>query len=505
MSNALENTINDFKAHLDRMRMFSSAMGIMGFDSHTIAPKGAVAARAKRDGFFAAEMFAMATGEKMKNLLESLEPHADKLDPITFAMYRGAKKSFDRNTKIPAEKVREFSELTSKSYVAWEEAKNNDDFPSYAPFLKDIIRMQKEMVEYRRVDDTPAYDLLLDDYEEGMTMKIYDEYFTKVRAAIVPLLKAIMGSSKKIDTSLRNSFVSIEDQRKISEFVAKKVGYDLNRGYICETAHPFCSGSHRDDIRITTRYDEKDFISSFYSILHECGHAIYEQNTGDDIAETVLSRGVSMGLHESQSRFYENVIGRSEGFWQYITEELKTYLPDSFKDITARQFYEAANEAKPSLIRVEADELTYSLHIMVRYEIERMLFTEDVDINDLPAIWNKKYEEYLGITPPSNKLGVLQDVHWSGGSFGYFPTYSLGSAYSAQFLEYMKRELPFDELIAKGDFAAITAWLKDKIHRHGSIYTPTDLVNKIAGEQLNADYYAKYLQDKFGALYGVNA
>ncbi|MCL2397906.1 MAG: carboxypeptidase M32 [Defluviitaleaceae bacterium] len=499
----LEATINDFKSHVERIRMFTGAMTVMGFDAHTIAPKGAVATRAKRDGFFESEVHALATGDKMRGFLEDLAPHAAQLDPITLGMYRVCKRNYEESAKIPAEKVRQFSELTSNAYVAWEAAKKTDDFPSFAPYLKDIIAMRKEMLEYRRVDDTPAYDLLLDDYEEGMTMAIYDEFFAKVRAAIVPLLRGVMASKKKIDKTFTRAHFPIGEQRKLSEFIAKKVGYDLSRGYICETAHPFCSTDNRDDVRITTRYDENDFFYSFYSVLHECGHAIYEQNTGDDIADTILSTGASAGLHESQSRFYENIIGRSKAFWEYITPELKGYLPPHFKDATPIQFYEAANHAGPSFIRTEADELTYSLHVMVRYEIERMIFTEDIDVNDLPAIWNKKYEEYIGVTPPNNTRGILQDVHWSGGMFGYFPTYSIGSAYASQFLAYMQREMDVDGLIKSGNLAPITNWLMDKIHRHGSVYTPRDLVGKIAGEQLNADYYTAYLKEKFEGLYEI--
>ena len=500
---SLEATIKDFNEHLEKVKMYYGALSVMNFDAATVAPKGGIADRAKRSGFFAAEMFNLMTGEKMKGLLEALEPHKDKLEPITSGMYRIARKNYDKNVKVPVEKFRAYRELVTKAQSIWEDARQNDDFAAFAPYLKDIIAASKEMVEYRRTNDAPAYDYLLDDYEEGMTMQIYDEYFGKVRSVIVPLLKGVVESKKKINRDIMHIPVSIEAQRKIASFMAEMIGYDINRGYICESVHPFCSGSSRNDIRITTRYDENDFISSFFTILHECGHAIYEQNTGDDIAQTILSQGVSMGIHESQSRFYENVIGRSRGFWEYITDKLKTYLPDTYKDVTATQFYEAANYAAPSLIRVEADELTYSLHIMIRYEIERMLFTQDIDVMDLPSIWNKKYEEYLGIMPPNNTLGVLQDVHWSGGMFGYFPTYSLGSAYAAQFLAYMKKDLDFDSLVHKGDFAAITAWMTDKIHRHGSIYRPRDLVDKIAGEQLNADYYCNYLKEKFGTLYDI--
>lgn len=499
----LEKIIGDFREYLGRMRMFRMAMSTMGFDSQTIAPKGAVTVRAKRDGFFAAEMYGMITSDKMKGFLDALTPHVDGLEPVAAAEFRRAKKAYDRSTKIPVEKVRQFSELRSKSYVVWEEARKNNDFASFAPYLRDIINMSKEMAEYRRTDDTPIYNLMLDDYEEGMTMEIYDEYFAKLRAAIVPLLKGVMASPKKIDKQFAHAPVSIEAQRKLSDFVAAEIGYDLNRGYIGETAHPFCSGIHRDDVRITTRYDETDFLSSFYSIMHECGHAIYEQNMGDEIADSTASGGASSGLHESQSRFYENIIGRSEAFWEYLTESLKKYLPENFKNITPRQFYEAANEAKPSLIRVEADELTYSLHCLIRYEIERMIFMDGVDVMDLPAIWNKKYEEYLGVMPPDDTNGVLQDVHWSGGMFGYFPTYSIGSAYASQFLAYMEKEMDVNALIKSGNFAAITKWLADKIHHHGSVYTPRELVHRIGGEGLNADYYITYLRNKFEKLYEI--
>ena len=498
----LETTGKDFMAYMDRLYMYGSAMGILGFDASTIAPKGGVMARAKRSGFFSQEMYGMAVAPKMRELLEALEPQAKNLDPITAGMYRMAKKNYDKLTKVPVDMVRRKAEHRSKSQVVWEEAKKNNDYASFAPCLKEMIALSKETAGYYQTDGKPdIYDILLDEYEEGMTTEIYDKFFADLKAVIVPLLKKVTASSKKIDESFLGNFVSKPDQEKISRFIAEKVGFDINRGYIGEAAHPFCMGTHRDDVRITTRYNEKDFLSNFYSILHECGHAIYEQNTGDDIAGTAMSRGVSAGLHESQSRFYENIIGRSLPFWQYITDELKTYLPAKFANISPKAFYEAANIAQPSFIRVEADELTYSLHVMVRYEVERMMFTEDIDVMELPALWNKKYEEYLGITPPSDSRGILQDMHWSGGMFGYFPTYSLGSAYAAQFTAYMRREMDVDGLIAKGDFGALTKWLTDKIHRHGSIFTPNDLMNKISSEQLDAKYYTEYLKTKFESLY----
>ena len=502
----IEKLVEDFKAYLNRMRMFHEAMSVMSFDSNTIAPKGSVEQLAKRAGFFELEVYNMIVSEEMKGFLEGIAPHLSELDEQVQGMYRICKENYDEATKLPPEFVEEFAQLTQEANNVWEEARKANSFETFAPYLKRIIDMGAQALEYRKSEkpeDGVPYDIFLKDFEKGMTVKKYDEFFEKLKETVVPLLKQVVASEKKIDKSFLSAKVDIETQRKISKFIAEKIGFDTHRGYIAESAHPFCSGININDTRITTRYYEEDFISSLYSILHECGHAIYDQNVGKDIGETILGNGASMGIHESQSRFYENVIGRSLAFWEYITDELKTYLPDEYKDVTPQMFYEAVNEAKPSLIRVEADELTYSLHVIVRYEIEKMIVAKEVSVDDLPTIWNQKYHEYLGITPPTNADGVLQDVHWCWGLFGYFPTYALGSAFAAQLLSYIQKEMDIDELIRKGDFATITKWLTEKIHQYGATYTPEALMNKVFGEGLDASHYAKYLKDKFTALYDL--
>jgi len=498
----LQTTITDFKAHLNRMRMYGQAMSIMNFDAETIAPAGGMVGRAQRMGFFSLEMFKMSTGEEMKGFLEALAPHLAELDKPMQAMYDSCKRSYDAGTKIPPEKVQEFAILRSQAGEVWRSAREANDFAMFSPYLKKLISLGKELLVYRADEITEGgvpYDILLDDFERGMTVKKYDDFFEKIKAVVVPLIKKVTASNKKLRFDMAK--VDIDTQRKISNMLAEKIGYDLNRGYIGETAHPFCSGSHKTDVRITTRYDESDIFSSFYSIMHECGHAIYEQSVADDIADTMLGSGTSMGIHESQSRFYENVIGRSRAFWDYITDDLKAVLPAEYANMTPQQFYEAVNESKPSLIRVEADELTYSLHVIIRYEIEKMIIAGEVEVDDLPALWNKKYEEYLGVSSPTDADGVLQDIHWSGGMFGYFPTYALGSAYAAQMLHYMNKDMDVDAAIRSGDFAKITAWLTDKVHRHGSVYTPDELMELSFGEPLNGEYFAKYLENKFLALY----
>ena len=488
---------------MDKIQHFTSTLNLIDFDANVLAPEGSTAARAKRVGFLSSELFSLKISDEMKNHLELLAPNLDKLDVETSAMYRICKKFYDNNINVPPEKVGEYNELKTKSHMVWAKARKENDFASFAPFLSSIVEMRKEMLSYRG-SSTHPYDQLLDEFEEGLTMADCDKFFAELKKAIVPLLQRVVNSPKKISDSFKNLPVCLHEQRRISDFVARKVGYDLNRGLIMESVHPFCLGTDRDDVRITTRYLENDFLDSLYCVLHESGHAIYEQNKMDSIANTILDYGVSMGIHESQSRFYENVLGRSKEFWEYITDELKTYLPESFKGITAYMFYEAANITKPSLIRVEADEVTYNLHIMLRYEIEKLIFTENIDVNELPKIWNEKTKEYLGLTPQSDSQGILQDVHWSLGYMGYFPSYSIGSALAVQLHHYMmKANINVPELVRRGDFATITEWLNKEIHSHGSIYPPKELIKRVTGESLSPQYYIDYLTQKVNAVYGL--
>ena len=497
----MEQTIKDFRDYLQSIHHLKGALRLMSFDANTGAPKGGVKSRSARMGYIYGEMFGMQTSAKMEEFINKLSG-ASSLDKETAAMLRISKKTFESNKKIPQDMMRQFMELRTQSHVVWEGAKKDNDFDVFAPYLQKIIKMQREMLALRGTGSSP-YNILLDDYEEGLTMDDCDVFFTKLKGAIVPLLKKISDSGVSIDTTMRNMAVPIKNQRQISEFIAKKVGYDLERGMIKESEHPFCNGTDQDDVRITTHYYEKDFLASFYAVLHECGHAIYEQNISKSVASTILDTGISMGIHESQSRFYENVLGRSLEFWEHVTDELKTYLPSEFGKYSAQDFYRAVNVAGPSFIRIEADELTYSLHIMIRYEMERLIFNEDVDITKLPQIWNEKTEQYLGITPPNNSKGILQDVHWSEGLMGYFPSYSLGSALSSQYMHYMQKEMDVNALVRKGDFATITSWLQKNVHTHGSIYTPKELVKQALGEDLNPDYYVNYLTEKFTKVYGL--
>ncbi len=499
---SLEQTVAAFKEYLDKQYALGCAIGTMHWDASTGAPKGGAQARAKRIGILSAEHFKMQVSPQMKEFLDELGAHKDELDEITQALYRLTKKDYDESVAVPPEFIGELSEAQAISEHIWEKAKNTNDFALFAPYLEKMIGLQKRLAHYLN-PNLPAYDVLLNTYEEGMMTKELDVYFATLREKIVPLLKKIMESGNQKDNAFRYRAVPIETQRKIGQLMMDTVGYNLHYGMIAESEHPFSTSFGKHDCRITVHYHEHDFLAALYATLHEAGHATYEMNPADEIANTILDSGTSNGVHESQSRFYENYIGRSRAFCELVWPKLSALLGADFADVTLDDFYRCVNHAEPSLIRIEADELTYSLHIMVRYEIEKLMFTTDVNVNDLPALWNAKIKEYIGVDVPEDKLGVLQDVHWSGGMFGYFPSYSLGSAYGAQFYYTMKKELDFDSLVRSGDIKAVTAWLTDKIHKYGSMKTPKEIMLLATGEEFNPEYYAQYLTEKFSTIYGL--
>ena len=497
----LNQTVSEFKEYTNRFNALKQALSLFGWDMETGAPKGGTDSRAKYIGVLSAEDFSMRVSDTMRNFLETLEPHKDALDDITRAMLRMCRRDYDAYKKIPVEDMQAYSELVTKAEPIWEKARENNDYDSFAPFLEQVLKYQNKFVAYRGYDKHP-YNTLLDDYEPGMTVEKLDAFFDKLRAAIVPLLRQITSSGGyRAGAEFLSRRVPVEKQREIGVLLMKKLGFDLNRGMLKESAHPFTTNFGKNDARITTHYHENAFLSSVYSVMHECGHAIYEQNKMDAIADTILDEGVSMGIHESQSRFYENIIGRSEAFWENIYGELAGILGDDFKDVTAEALYKASNIAKPSLIRIEADELTYCLHIMVRYEIEKQLFSGEFNVNDLPGVWNAKMKEYLGVEPATDSEGILQDIHWSHGSFGYFPSYALGNAYAAQIYHFMKRGIDVEQCVRMSDYRSIRDWLTEKIHQYGSLKTPSELIRDISGEELNADYFTAYLREKFTALY----
>ncbi|MGL4969872.1 MAG: carboxypeptidase M32, partial [Fusobacteriaceae bacterium] len=371
----------------------------------------------------------------------------------------------------------------------------------FQDYLKKIFSFSKKFAHYRRKDGEDLYNIILSDYEKGMDIEKLDFFFQTLKVEIVPLLKKIKEKNLDYSKFLAGS-VPVENQKIISKFIGQYLGFDFNRGVLAESAHPFTLTVNMDDVRLTTRYIENLPLSSIFSTIHEAGHGIYEQGIDPFLKDTTLADGTSMGIHESQSRFYENIVGRSQSFWETLFPKLQieyTYL----KNISFQDFYRGINSVQPSLIRVEADELTYSLHIMVRYEIEKGIFRGEYEIENLPQIWREKMEEYLGIAPDNDSDGVLQDVHWSCGLIGYFPSYALGNAYSLQILHAMKKELDIDNLLKKGDLEKIKEWLQKKIHIHGKCKTPEEIMLEVTGESLNPKYYTDYLKEKYTRIYNI--
>ncbi|MFD3155303.1 carboxypeptidase M32 [Haloimpatiens sp. FM7330] len=499
MTSEFQKKLEEFKSYLSKIEYLNSASSVLYWDMRTYAPKKGIPYRGEVLGYLSGELYKLETSDKMKEYINYFEGYSD-LDDITKSIVENVKKEYNRTKKIPEEKYKKYTVLTSKAESAWQEAKEKCDFNIFKPYLKEIVDLKKQFIEYWGYEDN-KYDTLLDFFEPGMTVKKLDVVFKEMRDAIINILNKIDKSEVKIDKSILTKNIDIKRQDEFSKEVLKKMEYDFEAGRVDETEHPFTIEFNNKDVRITTHYYENNFISGLLSNVHEGGHAIYEQDIPNDLKGTLLASGVSMGVHESQSRFYENIIGRSKEFWEYFYPILQNKFVE-YKDITFDEFYKAINIVEPSLVRTEADELTYGLHIIIRYEIEKKLINGEIEVEDLPEIWNNKYKEYLGVEPKDDAEGVLQDIHWAGGDFGYFPSYALGNLYGAQFLNKMKRDIDnIEDEISKGNLNVVHSWLKDNIHKYGSIYQPIELIKKVTGEELTAKYFIDYLNKKYKEIY----
>ncbi|UQD52501.1 carboxypeptidase M32 [Bacillus methanolicus] len=503
MSEALRQIEKEFLEYVKKMSAFSEALSLIYWDLRTGAPKKGVEQRSEVIGMLSSEVFKMSTSEEMAAYIVKLSS-AKHLSEVTKKTLDECKKEYDRNRKIPAEEYKEYVILQSKAESIWEEAKAKSDFELFRPYLEKLVEMNKRFIGYWGYKGN-KYNTLLDMYEPGVTVDLLDRVFSELREKIVPLVKAISESPNKPKTDFLFKTFPKEKQREFSLEILKQMGYNFDAGRLDETVHPFAIGLNPGDVRVTTKYDENDFRTAVFGTIHEGGHALYEQNISSSLIGTPLCTGTSMGIHESQSLFYENFVGRHYSFWKKNYDLLKKYANGQFDDVELDDFYRAINESKPSLIRIEADELTYPLHIIIRYEIEKGLFNDEIHVKDLPQIWNDKYEEYLGIRPINDANGVLQDVHWSGGSFGYFPSYALGYMYAAQFKKAMLKDLPnYDELLESGNLLPIKEWFTEKVHQFGKMKKPLEILHDVTGEGLNAKYLVDYLYEKYKKVYQLN-
>ncbi|PAE24492.1 carboxypeptidase M32 [Bacillus sp. 7894-2] len=503
MAESLKKTEQQFLDYVKKMTAYNEAIGLMYWDMRTGAPKQGMEQRSEVIGMISSEVFRMSTSEEMAAYIAKLSGR-ENLSEVTVKTLEECKKDYDRNKKIPAEEYTEYVILQSKAESIWEDAKESSDFEMFQPYLEKLVEMNKRFISYWGYEGN-KYNTLLDMYEPGVTVETLDQVFGQLREKIVPLVQQISESQNKPDTSFLFEHFAKDKQRDFSLKVLDQMGYNFKAGRLDETVHPFATGLNPGDVRVTTKYDEADFRTAVFGTIHEGGHALYEQNISSDLVGTPLCSGTSMGIHESQSLFYENFVGRHRSFWKKNYDLLKEYASGQFDDVSIDAFYRAINESKPSLIRIEADELTYPLHIIIRYEIEKGLFNDEIEVKDLPAIWNEKYEQYLGVKPDNNGEGVLQDVHWAGGSFGYFPSYALGYMYAAQLKNSMLKDLPnYDELLEEGNLMPIKEWFTKNVHQFGKMKKPLEILNEVTGEGLNAQHLIDYLYDKYGKVYQLN-
>lgn len=487
-------TLTDMQNALKKLQLeqyaFASAMGCMSFDAATVAPCASAAGRGEAMAVLSEKSYELLVSDETRALLDGLWAQRDELDAATRRQVELLKKDLEDMTRIPVEEYAAYSRILSQSAEMWRQAKASNDYALFEPLLNQVIDYSRRFAAYTDPDRAP-YDVLLDTYEKGMDMATLDPFFAMLRSRIVPLMEKVQ--NRPAAPAFASAACPVPAQRELAHYLMDVMGLDKTRCILAETEHPFTTGSNKCDVRITTHYHENMFLSSMYSVIHESGHALYEMGIDDACQFTCLADGASMGMHESQSRFFENLVGHSEGFLRFLSPKLHELFPDALRGVSDEQLIRGANRVEPSLVRTEADQVTYPLHIMIRYELEKQLIGGTLSTKDLPEAWNAMYRDYLGITVPSDSMGVLQDMHWSDGMFGYFPTYALGSAYASQFLHAMKQTVDVDALIAKGELAPITAWLHENVHRHGKLYTPAQLLEKATGEAFNPNYYVEHL------------
>ncbi len=498
----MEETIRKFKEHLAKMAAYHHAFGVLSYDAETAMPKGGSAHLSMTYAVLSEELYKLTTSPELKAMMKEILAHKDEVDAITRREAEKLNEDMERTEKIPMEEYVAHQVALNDASNAWHQAKVTNDFALFAPHLEKLVATYRRFAGYWD-PDRPAYDVLLDTYEKGLNMETLDRFFALLRTGLLPVVQAVVAKGPVVDDSFLYHRFSLEKQRKLSDRLMEVLTIDRNHCNIGEVEHPFTTDFSKDDVRITTHYHEKDFTSSMYSVIHEGGHALYELHIGDDIKYSPLGSGTSMSIHESQSRFFENIIGRSEAFLTYILPDVQKLGPRALKNVSPRDFYLAVNRSQPSLIRTQADELTYSFHIMIRYELEKQLIGGTLAVKDLPAAWNRLYKEYLGVDVPNDTQGVLQDSHWSGGLFGYFPSYALGSAYGAQMLKVMERDIPVWDLVARGDLGPIVAWLEERIYRYGRILEPNEVILKACEAPFDPQYYVDYLSNKYREVYGL--
>ncbi|MCK4857461.1 MAG: carboxypeptidase M32 [candidate division Zixibacteria bacterium] len=505
MTKGTEAALAALKEHIKEIYLLGSISGILGWDERTYMPRQGAAHRANQLAYLSGMIHEKLTDPRVGDWLSQIEGTDVVADPLTpdAVTVRELRRAYDKQTKVPKELVEKITYAETIGQGIWVEARKESDFGKFLPQLEKMIDLKGQYAEAVGYDDVP-YDALLDDYEPGVSTKEVAAVFARFRKELVELVKKITSSKKKPDVSIIERDYPVDRQHIFGQAAATAIGFDLSAGRLDITDHPFCSGTGPGDCRITTRYNPNHFGQAFFGILHEAGHGMYEQGLPTEHFGTPMCDSVSLGIHESQSRMWENMVGRSRPFWECFFPRAQQVFHTALAGVDFDDFYFAINDVRPSFIRVEADEVSYGLHIMLRFEIEQEIFDGKIKPSELNAVWNDKFTSYFGITPRNDAEGCLQDIHWSAGLFGYFPTYALGNLYAAQFFAKAKEDIgDLDEQFAAGRFDELLSWLRKHIHSQGQRYRANKLVEVVTGKPLGHELFMTYLKDKFSPLYGL--
>ena len=490
-------------ARLDDIEAYARVLGKVSFDMECCAPPEGMEKAGEDMAILGKQLYAMTHDPEYTALVCRLHEDSEGLTVVQKKAVEHLYDSYAKEKNISPELNYEMDLAANKSYSAWLTAKQENDFSKFRDSLAALIGYQRQAIDLRDEHPEGYYNTCLDDNEKGGNTEQLDAFFSALKARIVPLVQRIQREGKPIREDFMTRSVPIPQQEACSRWLLQLEGLRESALVLMTTEHPFTTNFGPTDVRVTTHYFEENFISNIFSTLHEGGHALFMQNEPEEVYRNHCSDRMTNAMHETVSRFFENIVGRSEGFLRYIYPKLRELTGETFADVTPRELYEAANIARPSLIRTEADELTYCLHILVRYELEKAFINGDITASEIPALWNAKYKAYLGIDVPDDTRGCLQDVHWCGLSFGYFPSYALGNAYGAQILHRMREDLDFDACMRAGDLKTVGAWLKEHVFSIASLTTPDEWIRAITGEGLNPDYYLDYLEAKFTEVYNL--
>ena len=499
-----EQQLQQLKTLLAEIFDLNRASALLGWDQQTYMPPGGAENRGQQLATLQQIAHTKFVSDEIGKFLDDLQPYTSQLDPDSFdaRLVKVTRHNYDKEIKVPLEWVAEFSVVTTTAYGAWGKARAENDFPHFQPHLEKVLDLVHRFAGFFAPYDH-VYDPLVDIFEPGLKTTDLKAIFNLLRPQQVELIRKI-ASRPQVDDSFMHFTFDEQKQWDFGVEIITKMGYDWNRGRQDKTLHPFTTGFGLGDVRITTRVYPDFLAPALFGTLHETGHAMYELGSDPSLDRTPLLGGSSAGIHESQSRMWENLVGRSLPFWQHFYPRLQEFFPSQLGNLPLDAFYRGINKVQPSLIRVEADEATYNLHVMLRMELEIALMENTLAVRDLPEAWNSRFQEYLGITPPDNATGVLQDVHWSSGGIGYFPSYALGNLIAAQLWELINADIPdLPEQIRRGEFAPWLAWLREKIHRHGSKFEPQELIQRVTGTKIDPAPYMRYLNQKFSDIYGL--